>query len=95
MKNTLLTTALLATSMLAGAAFAESAEPALIYDMGGKFDKSFNESAFTGAEAFAAASGGTYREFEIQTEAQREQPLADAKAAPDTAGKRGAGARHG
>ena len=30
---------------LAGAATAARAEPAVIYDMGGKFDKSFNQAA--------------------------------------------------
>ena len=29
------------------------AEPAIIFDLGGKFDKSFNESAFTGAQRWA------------------------------------------
>lgn len=52
-----------------------SAEPAIIYDVGGKFDKSFNESAWTGAEQWKSETGGTYREIEIQSEAQREQAL--------------------
>ena len=34
-------------TMSAGIALAE---PAIIFDLGGKFDKSFNESAFNGAE---------------------------------------------
>jgi len=51
------------------------AEPALIFDLGGKFDKSFNESAFEGAERWAKETGGTYREIELQNEAQREQAL--------------------
>jgi basic membrane protein A len=57
---------------LIGSAFAE---PAIIYDLGGKFDKSFNESAFTGAEKWKKENGGTYREFELQSDAQREQAL--------------------
>ena len=52
-----------------------SADPAIIYDLGGKFDKSFNESAFTGAEQWKKENGGTYREFELQSDAQREQAL--------------------
>ena len=52
-----------------------NADPALIYDLGGKFDKSFNEAAFNGAERWAAETGGTYRDIEIQSEAQREQAL--------------------
>lgn len=63
---------------VAAAAFvatAASADPALIYDLGGKFDKSFNEAAYSGAEKWAAETGGTYRDIEIQSEAQREQAL--------------------
>ncbi len=52
-----------------------TADPALIYDLGGKFDKSFNEAAFNGAEKWAAETGGSYRDIEIQSEAQREQAL--------------------
>lgn len=61
-----------AVAMTAGAAFAE---PALIFDLGGKFDKSFNEMAFTGAQRWAEETGGTFREIELQSEAQREQAL--------------------
>ena len=60
------------SAMMAGAAFAE---PALIYDLGGKFDKSFNEAAYNGAEAWKAATGGTYVDLELQNDAQREQAL--------------------
>src|SRR5210317_1700439 len=56
----------------AGAAFAE---PALIFDLGGKFDKSFNEMAFTGAQRWAEETGNSFREIEQQSEAQREQAL--------------------
>jgi basic membrane protein A len=51
------------------------AEPAMIFDLGGKFDKSFNESAFAGAQRWAKETGGTFREIELQSEAQREQAL--------------------
>ena len=51
------------------------AEPAIIYDVGGKFDKSYKESAFNGAEAWRAKSGSDYREIELQSQAQREQAL--------------------
>ena len=60
------------TALMAGAAWAD---PAIIYDLGGKFDKSFNESAFGGAERWAHETGGTYRDIEMQSEAQREQAL--------------------
>lgn len=61
-----------ATALSAGAALAE---PALIFDLGGKFDKSFNEAAFNGAQKWVDETGGTYREIELQSEAQREQAL--------------------
>jgi len=63
----------LAALGMAGAASAET--PAIIFDMGGKFDKSFNEAAYTGAERYKTETGTEYREFEIQNPAQREQAL--------------------
>ncbi len=65
---------LAATAMSAGA-FAADIKPAIIYDLGGKFDKSFNEAAYNGAEKFKAETGIEYRDFEIQNDAQREQAL--------------------
>lgn len=50
-------------------------KPAITFDVGGKFDKSFNEAAYNGAEAFKKKTGIAYREFEIQNDAQREQAL--------------------
>jgi basic membrane protein A len=70
MTKSLGTAATLALS--AGAALAE---PALIYDLGGKFDKSFNEAAFNGAQRWAEETGGSFRDIELQSEAQREQAL--------------------
>ncbi len=72
MKLKMLLTSTFLSLGLIGAVFAE---PAIIYDLGGKFDKSFNESAFTGAEKWKKESGGSYREFELQSDAQREQAL--------------------
>ena len=43
--------------------------------MGGKADKSFNESAYQGAERFKKDTGIEYKEFEIQNDAQREQAM--------------------
>ncbi|HEY4198923.1 MAG TPA: BMP family ABC transporter substrate-binding protein [Devosiaceae bacterium] len=60
-------------ALMAGAAFA--ADPAVIYDLGGKFDKSFNEAAYNGAEQWKKETGGTYHDLEIQAEAQREQAV--------------------
>lgn len=65
---------------LAGLAFSAAAsaadfKPAIIYDVGGRFDKSFNEAAYTGAEKFKTDTGIEYRDFEIQSDSQREQAL--------------------
>jgi basic membrane protein A len=49
--------------------------PAIVYDLGGKFDKSFNEGVFSGAERFKKETGIEYRDFEPQNDAQREQAL--------------------
>lgn len=49
--------------------------PAVVYDQAGKFDKSFNEAAYTGAERFKKTTGIAYREAQIANEAQKEQVL--------------------
>ena len=61
----------------ASAAFAQQADfkPAVVYDLGGKFDKSFNEGVHMGAEKFKNDTGTEYRDFEPQNDAQREQAL--------------------
>ncbi len=64
-----------ASAVLALSAGAALADPAIIYDLGGKFDKSFNESAFGGATRWAEETGGTFAEVELQSDAQREQAL--------------------
>lgn len=61
-----------ALALMAGTAVAE---PAIIFDLGGKFDKSFNEAAFNGASRWAEETGGSFREIELTSEAQREQAL--------------------
>jgi basic membrane protein A len=66
---------LLAATAMSASAFAQDIKPAIIYDLGGKFDKSFNEAAYNGAEQFTAETDIAYREFEIQNDAQREQAL--------------------
>ncbi len=60
---------------LLAASLAVRAEPAVVFDMGGKFDKSFNESAYRGIEKWKKDTGKTYLEFEIANETQREQAL--------------------
>jgi basic membrane protein A len=64
-----------AALVFAGQAFAAEVKPAVVYDLGGKFDKSFNEAAYTGAERFKSEAGIEYRDFEIQNDSQREQAL--------------------
>lgn len=64
-----------AAATLALTAGVAAADPAIIFDLGGKFDKSFNEAAYAGAERWAKETGGTYKELEMQSEAQREQAL--------------------
>lgn len=51
------------------------AEPAVVFDMGGKFDKSFNEAAYRGMEKWKKDTGKNYLSFEIANESQREQAL--------------------
>jgi basic membrane protein A and related proteins len=67
--------ALTASVFAAGSALAQDFTPALIFDMGGKFDKSFNEAAYNGAERFKEESGIEYLEFEVTNESQRDQAL--------------------
>jgi basic membrane protein A and related proteins len=65
----------LAALAFAGAAAAQEYVPAIVFDMGGKFDKSFNQAAYEGAERFKKETGIAYREFEVTQPAQREQAL--------------------
>ena len=67
--------ALTASVFAATTALAQDFTPALIFDMGGKFDKSFNEAAYTGAERFKEETGIAYLEFEVTNESQRDQAL--------------------
>ncbi|WEK03588.1 MAG: BMP family ABC transporter substrate-binding protein [Candidatus Devosia phytovorans] len=60
------------SAILTGVAFAD---PALIYDLGGKFDKSFNEAAYNGGQAWKEETGGNFVDLELQNDAQREQAL--------------------
>jgi len=66
---------LLAATAMVLPAFAADVQPAILYDLGGKFDKSFNEAAFNGAEKFKKETGVAYVEFEVSNASQREQAL--------------------
>ena len=67
--------AALAASVIGGSAAAQDFQPAVVFDMGGKFDRSFNEGIFNGIERFREESGIEYAEFEVTNESQREQAL--------------------
>src|SRR5271157_5278914 len=74
-KSNIMTTALFAGGFFISAAYAADIKPAIIYDLGHKFDASFNEGVYHGAEKFKKDSGVDYRDLEIQNDAQREQVL--------------------
>jgi len=71
------------THLIAGvalAAFATVAQaadfkPAVVFDMGGKFDKSFNEGVWAGVKKFMDETGVEVMEFEVTNETQREQAM--------------------
>ncbi|OSQ35653.1 BMP family lipoprotein [Thalassospira mesophila] len=71
----LLTTMVAAVACYATVASAAEIKPAVVYDMGGKFDRSFNQSAHMGAEKYKEDTGTAYRDFEIQNDSQREQAM--------------------
>src|ERR1700739_3463708 len=52
---------------------AADTKPAIVFDLGGKFDKSFNEGVADGAERFKKETGINYAEFETTNETQFEQ----------------------
>ena len=63
----------LALLLVCGAAQAQ--QPAVIFDMGGKFDKSFNQAGYQGAERWKKETGKPYLEFEISNDTQRVQAI--------------------
>lgn len=65
----------IALTLVTGTALAEDISPAVVFDMGGKFDKSFNQGVYDGVERFKQETSIEYREFEVTNEAQREQAL--------------------
>ncbi|WP_413205913.1 BMP family lipoprotein [Rhodospirillum sp. A1_3_36] len=82
--KTLVIAALSAVGLLSGSLLSgslpqaradEAFKPAIVFDLGGKFDKSFNQAVDEGAQRFAERTGETYRGYEPQNEAQVEQGL--------------------
>ena len=64
-----------AVSLAAAAAQAADFKPAVIYDLGGKFDKSFNEGVYHGVKRFTEETGIEVTEFEVANEAQRQRGM--------------------
>ena len=60
---------------LAGHALGADPKLAVVYDAGGKFDKSFNQSAFEGAERFKKETNIKYLEAQASSDTQAEQML--------------------
>ena len=58
-----------------GSAQAQDFKPAVVFDMGGKFDKSFNEGVWNGVKRFMDETGIEVMEFEVTNETQREQAI--------------------
>jgi basic membrane protein A len=56
-------------------ASAQVLRPAIVYDFGGKFDRSFNQSASEGVARFRKDTGISFREFEVTNATQREQVM--------------------
>lgn len=71
------TLAIAAVSAVSLATMVQAADikPAVIYDMGGKFDKSFNEGVYNGVKKFTDETGIEVMEFEVTNETQREQAM--------------------
>jgi basic membrane protein A and related proteins len=62
-----------AVLLMAAAAQAADIKPAVVFDIGGKFDKSFNEGVYNGVERFKKETGIGYADFEVTNETQYEQ----------------------
>jgi basic membrane protein A len=65
----------MAMVLISTTAFAAEFKPAVVFDMGGKFDKSFNEGVWTGIKKFSDETGVQVMEFEVTNETQREQAM--------------------
>ena len=77
MKLKQLSMTIVALCVVGSAAAASPAAPKLgmVYDAGGKFDKSFNQSAFEGAQRFKKETGINVIEAQASSDTQAEQVL--------------------
>ena len=75
MKSAFRLVAAAAIVLVAAVAQAADFKPAVVYDMGGKFDKSFNEGVYNGVKRFTEETGIEVMEFEVTNEAQRQRSM--------------------
>ena len=75
MRSFIRTLAAGAVALVAGVAQAADFKPAVVYDMGGKFDKSFNEGVYNGVQRFIKETGVKVMDFEVTNPAQRQQAM--------------------
>ena len=75
MRSKLFSVVAMLGALAAGTAFAGEFKPAVVYDIGSKFDKSFNEGVWNGVQKFSKESGVKVTEFQITNETQREQAM--------------------
>jgi basic membrane protein A len=68
-------TLLVGAACVAGGALAAAPKLAIVYDAGGKFDKSFNQSAAEGVERFKKETGINVLESQASSDTQAEQAL--------------------
>ncbi|MEM6678327.1 MAG: BMP family ABC transporter substrate-binding protein [Pseudomonadota bacterium] len=62
-------------AVIATTVWADEFKPAVVFDMGGKFDKSFNEGVWNGVKKFIDETGVEVMEFEVTNPTQREQAM--------------------
>lgn len=75
MKHLKFVAASVAMALAYSLASAGDFKPAVVFDMGGRFDKSFNEGVYNGLEKFKKETGVNYRYFEVTNPTQREQAV--------------------
>jgi len=64
-----------AAFLISSASWAADFKPAVVFDKGGKFDKSFNEGVWNGIRKFVDETGVEVLEYQVTNEAQREQAM--------------------
>ena len=73
MRNSLIMAGVASIALTAGAA--ADYTPAVVFDMGGIDDGSFNESVYNGVETYKAETGVDYLSYEVTDPGQREELL--------------------